>query len=150
MGILVSGIIYQGKILVEKKFYPEEGFISEEMLGDLFNGIFQFVNQTFQDDLNKFAIGDYPILLVARKLTPTGESAVNEPPLLIFSIIEKDTNEKAVINAMNAALDQFLNRYSNFDIKSLKIKKFAKFEKRLEETFSDLALKLEDRFKGLF
>ncbi|RLI64288.1 MAG: hypothetical protein DRO88_07770, partial [Promethearchaeia archaeon] len=70
--------------------------------------------------------------------------------IVIFSIIEKDTKEKPVISAMNNSLDQFLNRYSNFDIRSMKIKKFKKFEKRMEETFADLALKLEDRFKALY
>lgn len=120
------------------------------MLGDLFNGIFNFVNQTFHDDLNKFSIGNFPILLISRKLPSIGEQASNDPPILIFSIIEKDTNEKPVIDAMNSTLDQFFNRYSNFDIKSLKIKKFKKFAKRMEEIFSDLALKLEDRFKALY
>ncbi|WP_457557880.1 hypothetical protein [Candidatus Harpocratesius sp.] len=150
MGILVTGIIFKGTILVDKKFYPEEGFISEEMLGDLFNGIFNFVNQTFHDDLNKFSIGNFPILLISRNLPSTGKESSEEPPILIFCIIEKDTNEKPIIDAMNSTLDQFFNRYSNFDIKTQKVEKFKKFAKRMEETFSDLALKLEDRFKALY
>lgn len=150
MGILISGIIFRGHILVEKKFYPSDDFISEEMLGDLFNGVFQFADQAFHENLNKFSIGNYTVLILARKLSQSVTPDEEEPPVLIFSIVEKDTSEKTVLNSMNSALDQFFNRYSNFDIRSLKIKKMKKFAGRLEEIFSDLALKLEDRFKSLY
>ncbi len=150
MGILVSGIMFKGEILAEKKFYPEDGFISESVMGDLFHGIFQFVDLTFNDNLHKFSIGDYSVLMIAKKLSQSVNLEENEPPVLIFSIIEKDTREKPVLNAMEEALNQFFNRYSNFDIRSLKKRKLAKFSSRLEEVFSDLALKLEDRFKALY
>ncbi|MHA1673080.1 MAG: hypothetical protein ACTSYI_05580 [Promethearchaeota archaeon] len=150
MGILVSGIMFKSEILAEKKFYPDEGFIAENVLGDLFHGIYQFVDSTFHDNLHKFSIGGYTVLMVARPMSQSVNPDENEPPVLIFSIIEKDTSEKPVLIAMEVALDQFFNRYSNFDIRSLKMRKMAKFSSRLEETFSDLALKLEDRFKALY
>ncbi|MHA1519137.1 MAG: hypothetical protein ACTSRK_03040 [Promethearchaeota archaeon] len=150
MGILVSGILFKGEILVEKKFYPDEGFIAANALGDLFSGIFQFVDTAFNDNLHKFSIGDYAVLMIAKKMSQSVNSDENEPPVLIFSIIEKDTNENPVLSTMEVALDQFFNRYSNFDIRSLKKRKMSKFSSRLEEIFSDLALKLEDRFKALY
>ncbi|TFH26475.1 MAG: hypothetical protein E4G98_07035 [Promethearchaeota archaeon] len=150
MGILVSGIIYKGEILAEKKFYPEDGFITENVLGDLFQGIFQFVDITFHDDLHKFSIGNYSVLIIAKHMSQSADPDEEKHPVLIFSIIEKDTGEKPVLNAMEKALDQFFNRYSNFDIRSLNKQKMAKFSSRLEDIFSDLALKLEDRFKALY
>lgn len=150
MSILVSGIIYKGQILAEKKFYPEEGFVGEAAMGDLFQGIFHFVDRAFKDELNKLSIGNYTVLILAKIFSQNENLEVTEPPVLIFSIIEKDTKEKPVLDAMKVALEQFFNRYSNYDIRSLRVKKTKKFASRLEAVFSDLALKLEDRFKSIY
>jgi hypothetical protein len=70
--------------------------------------------------------------------------------LMMYTIVEKSSDEKVVTKAMNNILSVFLNRYSWNDIQSLNIKKFKKFNKRMEKIFGDLILRSEDRFKSLF
>ena len=72
---------------------------------------------------------------------------------MMYCIVQKGMSEIVVKENMDIILDQFLNRYSKFELFNLDkkiIKKMEKFAPRIDDQFKDLALKPEDRFKKIF
>lgn len=74
----------------------------------------------------------------------------NDQIISIYTIADKKTDNKVILKCMNTALDQFLNRYSLFDIRNFNFKRFKEFEERLAHVFGDLVYSLEDRFQSIF
>ena len=76
--------------------------------------------------------------------------ATDKKQLLMYSIVDKESDEDVIKKVMDSALFQFTNRFSWYDIIEKKTKKFKKFTSRLTKIFGDLVLKSEDRFKSIF
>lgn len=150
MVILETGLIFSGQLLVEKKFYPENYAIQADLIGNLINEALDMANHVFADKLAKFSLGDYSIHLQSKELDDKPENEEFQPKLIIFCITEKDVNQKSLNEGMMTALNQFCLRYPKNDIKNVNIPLFQEFSDRLSTIFSDLALNLEDRFKGMF
>jgi hypothetical protein len=149
MAILETAISFQGDPLIERTFYSTDDVLDKNIRNALLQAITGLAQEAFNDAIQSFTLGDYSIVLfsheVAEPINP-----INKHPLMMYCIVEKNTDEKAIKQCMQDALVQFLNRYSLNDIFEKKTKKFKDFPDRLSKIFKDLILKSEDRFKSLF
>jgi hypothetical protein len=153
MAIFETGLLLDGIILVERKYYDSSNALDNQMRAGLLAAVDGFAKEAFNTELDSFTLSSYTLVAVTDRFsepnTPEGESS-KDHTLLMFSIIEKDTNEKAVKTCMEDALQQFRNRYSINDIITKNPTHFKKFEKRFDKFFKDLVLKSEDRFGSIF
>ncbi len=149
MAIYEMGLLLNGKILVEKKYYVSANALDNQLRAGLLAAVDGFAKEAFNTELDSFTLSSYTLVAVSEELPmPGDESTINT--LMMFSIIEKDTNEKAVKNCMLEAINQFKNRYSINDILIKESKHFKKFANRFDKIFQDLTLKSEDRFGSMF
>lgn len=120
------------------------------------NGLLQTItnltNEAFGEDVQSFTLGNFSIIMATQIIegSKINNSTDDTEKLMMYCIIDKKTDESAVMRAIKKALSQFLNRYSYYDIQQNKNRKFRKFQPRLKKIFGDLTLLSEDRFKSLF
>lgn len=151
MAIYETGILLDRKTLVEKKYYDSSNQLDNDLRAGLLSAIDGFAKEAFDTELDSFTLSTYTLLAISRQIREPGtEGKHGMHTLMMFAIIEKETNEKAVKDCMNDAVNQFLNRYSTNDILTKKSKHFRKFTKRFDKIFKDLSLKSEDRFSSMF
>ena len=152
MAIYELGLLLDGKILLEKKYYDSKNQLDSELRAGLLSAIDGFAKEAFNTELESFTLSSYTIVAISQSLLEPGSYQDKNAPthrLMMFSIIDKITEEKVVKKLMNEALNQFLNRYSTIDILSREPKYFAKFADRFDKIFSDLILKTEHRFESI-
>lgn len=159
MAILETAILYKDKPLSEVQFYSSDEFLSHETRNGLLSAVVNLVTTAFDDEIQNFSIGGHTILVILKDLIGDDDDVEDEdkiidrkinPPLGIYCIIDKESNNKQIKKIMEEAITQFINRFSIYAIKNEKPKKFQKFNSRLEKLFQALALKHEDRFKSIF
>lgn len=150
MAILETGFIFNQTLLVEKKFYPVEGFLTKQIQTSLISGIQGLAEFAFKDEIQKITIGEYIVLFKTKQINQDNIEGDQKKSLIVYCITEQNSNFSLIFEAMDDILAIFLNRYSFFDIKEAGKKKFKKFSNRIEKRFGDLALNLEDRFKSLY
>lgn len=152
MAIFETGILLNGNILIEKKYYNASNALDNQLRAGLLAAVDGFAHDAFNTELDSFTLSSYTLVALSRNLEIPiiPEENAKSHSLMIFTIIEKDTNEKAVKVCMKKALDQFLNRYSLNDITTKDSSHFAKFTNRFDRIFKDLILKSEDRFSSMF
>ncbi len=152
MAIFETGILLDGKILLEKKYYDASNALDNQLRAGLLAAVDGFAHDAFNSTLESFTLSSYTLVAISRNLEIPiiPEEQVKSHTLMIFAIIEKDTNERAVKMCMDKALDQFLNRYSVNDILTKDSSNFVNFTNRFDKIFKDLILKSEDRFSSMF
>ena len=153
MAIFECGLLLNGEILMEKKFYDSSNALDNQLRAGLLSAIDGFAKEAFNTELDSFTLSSYTLVAISEQINEPpnkNEEIGNKHSLMMFSIIEKDTNEKAVKKCMNETIQQFLNRYSVVDIATKSPKHFKKFAKRFDVIFKDLILKSEDRFGSMF
>ena len=149
MAILETAIVLENKWLIVHRYYDsaeDVKFIESRTF--MINTIRQIAEKAFGDELVSFSTGEFRTLLTSLKLENY------EKHLLMYCIVDNNTIKKDVIKKMNKILNQFVNRYSEFDImnhtESDKIEKFEQFEKRITKIFGDCIFTKDDRFKSMF
>ncbi|MBD3354130.1 MAG: hypothetical protein GF364_21795 [Candidatus Lokiarchaeota archaeon] len=151
MAIYETGLLLDGKILLEKKYYDSSNQLDKTLRAGLLSAVDGFAKEAFDTELDSFTLSSYTLVAVSRPIEEPGEGGKKKPhTLMMFCIIEKDTDEKAVKSCMIDAVNQFTNRYSVNDILTKNTKHFKKFNKRFDKIFKDLSLKSEDRFSAIF
>ena len=149
MAILETTISFQGDPLIERAFYSTDDVLDKNIRNALLQAITGLAQEAFNDAIQSFTLGDYSIVLISHEISEP-INPTNKVPLMMYCIVEKNTDEKAIKQCMQDAVTQFLNRYSLNDIFEKKTKKFKDFPDRLSKIFKDLILKSEDRVKSLF
>lgn len=148
MAVLEIAILIDGEILFIQKFAETEDITFNESRNAIINTIFSITEELFDSNLNNFSIGKYRILLSSQKLLDKDQS------LLIYCIVERDSdNDDANIEIqqiMENILDQFINKYSVFNIINFNIKKFKKFEDRIRRELGNYIHTKEERFNNIF
>lgn len=151
MAIYETGILIDRKTLLEKKYYDSSNQLDNDLRAGLLSAIDGFAKEAFDTELDSFTLSTYTLLAISRTIKEPGvEDRSGKHTLMMFAIIEKETNERAVKDCMKDAVNQFMNRYSVNDILSKPAKHFKKFGKRFDKIFKDLSLKSEDRFSSMF
>ncbi|MHA1673814.1 MAG: hypothetical protein ACTSYI_09295 [Promethearchaeota archaeon] len=155
MAILEIAISFQSVTLLEKQFYSTDNVLDKQIRNALLQTISGVVNEAFGEEIQSFSLGKYTITIITHDLNEHSERSSDHPDhisdtLMMYCIVDQNSDDKTVLKTMKEALGHFTNRFSTFDITQKKIKKFKKFGKRLDVIFGDLILKSEDRFKSLF
>lgn len=155
MAILEASILFQSDSVLETQFYETEDVLDRKIRNSLLQAITDLTSEAFGEEMQSFSLGEYSIVFISHKVgvstdEDNSENITNEERIMMYCIVNKNTDEKIILKSMNDALFQFTNRFSMDDLYHRKLKKFKKFEKRLEKIFGDLILKSEDRFKSLF
>lgn len=149
MAILELGILFMQEVLLETQYYTTNHKIDKNLRLSLLHSLDSVTSEAFGEELSGFSLGEFTILM-AKKAVSEPNNQAHKESLILYSIIDKETNEKVVKQNMEIALNQFLDIYSLHDIFNKKTKKFKDFDERLKKIFKDLILKNEDRFKSLF
>ncbi len=152
MAIIETAIMFNGTNLVEDQYYSSANVLDKRIRNGLLQTIKNLTSEAFGEDVQSFTLGDYSIIMASRDIEDSKHEKIKKDldSLMIYCIIDKKTDEKAVLRALDEAISLFLNRYSFFDIQEMRIRKFRKFRPRLKEIYGDLTLMSEDRFKSLF
>ncbi|MHA1776398.1 MAG: hypothetical protein DRO88_08480 [Promethearchaeia archaeon] len=159
MAILELAILYQNNPLFEKQFYSTSNVLDKKIRNSLLQTISGVINEAFGEEIQSFSLGKYTITVLTHPLGDPDNSPSNLDkshnnsalkPLMMYCIVDQNSDDKIVLKTMKEAMLQFCNRFSVYDISQNKVKKFKKFDKRLDKIFGDLILKSEDRFKSLF
>ncbi|MHA1520409.1 MAG: hypothetical protein ACTSVZ_09220 [Promethearchaeota archaeon] len=155
MAILEIAISHSSETLLEKQFYSTDNVLDKQIRNALLQTISGVVNEAFGEEIQSFSLGKYTITIISHDLNEGSDLSPDNPnriadPLMMYCIVDENSHDKTVLKTMREALALFTNRFSTFDITQKKIKKFKKFNKRLDVIFGDLILKSEDRFKSLF
>lgn len=159
MAILELAILYEHQPLLEKQFYSTSNVLDKNIRNSLLQTISGVVTEAFGEEIQSFSLGKFTITVITHSLDQEGGALSNSnkssgsshlEPLMMYCIVDQNSDDKIVLKTMKEAMNQFCNRFSVFDIQEKKIKKFKKFDKRLDKIFGDLILKSEDRFKSLF
>ena len=159
MTVFEAAILYKRNILSNVHFYEVDDILSGENRVTLTNAVITLAESAFEDSIQNFSLGEQKILIKLKNLAihkiTEGDAVIETetkssnhfPPLIIYCIIEKKTNEKKVKKCMEDSITQFLNRFSIYDITTKDPSKFKMFNIRLRKIFKDLSLNTEDRFK---
>lgn len=156
MAIYETGILLDGKLLTQKKYYDQSNSLNGKLRDGLLSAVYSFAHEAFNTEFESFSSSSYSVVVVSKIFE--GSSALNknsmEDPeklpthvLIMFSIIEKKTDEKAVKNCMRNALNQFMDRFSSNAILNEEPEHFTEFSDRFDHIFKDLTLNCEDRLK---
>ncbi|HMF33184.1 MAG TPA: hypothetical protein VKK79_17295 [Candidatus Lokiarchaeia archaeon] len=148
MAILEAGLNYEGMTLVSQKYYDTEIEFDDRLRSGLLSAISSFAKEAFQDTIESFSLSKFEIICIRRSINVPGNKI--ESNLLAYAITDKDTNLKIVKSFLGKIVDAFLNRFSVRDIGGGDMEKFEGFKDRIDQIFSDLRLKTEDRFKSIF
>ena len=154
MAILETAIMLGDEYLIEKQFYSTEDVLDKNIRHALLRTIPNLANVAFGEAIQGFSIGDYAVVIVMHTIEiPSKDKnleSTEKKQLLMYTIVDKESDEDVIKKVMDKALFQFTNRFSWYDIIERKAKKFKKFTPRLTKIFGDLVLKSEDRFKSIF
>jgi hypothetical protein len=152
MAVLETGINIGNRSLIEIKYYSaSDGVLDPNLRAGFLSALESFTNEVFGDDINVVSLASFKLVCSSEMISlPSNEESNNSEPLLVYAIIEKETDPTIVKEHLQKISSHFLNRYSLNDIFSKKPKFFNKFETRINEIFGDLRLKTEDRFRSLF
>ena len=152
MAIYETGLLLNGRILLEKKYYNQTNALDNQLRAGLLAAVDGFAKEAFNTELDSFTLSSYTLVAISQRLAVPGKEKDPDQnnTLMMFAIIEKDTNEKAVKQCMKEAMHQFTNRYSINDIITKDLGFFSKFSERFDKIFRDLTLKSEDRFGSMF
>ena len=154
MAILETAIMLGDEYLIEKQFYSTEDVLDKNIRHALLRTIPNLANVAFGESIQGFSIGDYAVVIVMHTIEipskDKNSQATEKKQLLMYTIVDKESDEDVIKKVMDKALFQFTNRFSWYDIIERKSKKFKKFTPRLTKIFGDLVLKSEDRFKSIF
>ena len=149
MAILEVGLSFMQDVLLESQYYSANHRIDKNVRMNLLHGLDSMTSAGFGEELSGFTLGEYSILMSKKSITEPNHPEHSEN-LILYAIVDRETNEAVVKQNMAIALENFLNLYSLNDIFQKKTKKFKDFDERLRKIFKDLILKNEDRFKSLF
>jgi len=154
MAILEMGINLGTRNLVEIKYYTssEDYGLDANLRAGFLTALESFTSEVFGDDIHVVSLASFKLVCYCEMVSlPYSEiKDENTQPLLLYAIIEKDTDADVVKEYLSQINAHFLNRYSLYDIFTKKDKFFKTFEKRIDEILGDLRLKTEDRFRSIF
>lgn len=151
MVVLETSLIFKDTVLVEK-LYPagkNGDFLAKEIRTGLFNSLTHLAERAFQDELQNVSLGPYQIIQISQEIRQKVKNSSIDL-LSMYTIAKKETNTKEVVKCMRKTMQQFIDRYSIFDIYELKVQKFSKFADRFEKIFSKLIFSDEERFRSVF
>lgn len=139
MAVLELAILFERENIYEHKFYNStaEVKLDESIRDNLMQAVVGLSEQAFNDEVKKFCIANYSILMITDKIGIPGEEE-EEKPIRMYAIAENGINEKKVMSCMEDAMFQFLNRFSRYDIMQKDMKKFVEFSERFNKIFSEV------------
>ncbi|MHA1584032.1 MAG: hypothetical protein ACTSVU_03010 [Promethearchaeota archaeon] len=136
MAILELYINFNNQNLVDHKFYSvsSKKVLDSKIRDNLLSAVVGLSQNAFNDEIQKFSVGNHEILIIKEDLENL-ENSDQKIPIRMYSIVEKGTNRKTVLNLMNDTMFQFLNRFSRIDIFSYNKTLFLEFNERLNHIF---------------
>ena len=152
MVVLETTVVFKETILVEK-LYPagKNGeFLDRTIRNGLISSISNLAERAFQDELQSVNLGPYQIVQFSQEIKQTEKKKSPIETISMYTIAEKNTNKKEITKCMQASMNQFLNRFSKYDIFQLNTKKLQKFEDRFEKIFQKLIYSDEERLRSVF
>jgi hypothetical protein len=150
MAVLEVGINLGLKNLVEIKYYPSDNAISSKIRAKFLEGLEDFLSEVYADKLNVISFSNFRIVCYHKIVQLSREDVKNTQPLLVFAIIEKETNPDFVKEHLKEISSLFLKKYDLNEIFLKDAWAFKDFEHQANLVLGDLRLKIEDRIGSLF
>ena len=153
MAVLELGISLGSRNLIDVKYYSSsDDVLNPNLRSGFLSALESFTTEVFGDDIHVVSLASYKLVCYTEVIESpdSNENNLIKEPLLIYAIIEKETDAQVVKDHLRQICLYFLNRYSRNDLFSKKDKYFRKFQERIDEVLGDLKLKTEDRFRSIF
>jgi len=144
------GLNLGSRNLIEIKYYGSKDVLNSDLRAGFLSALESFTTEVFGDDINVVSLASFKLVCSCEMVGLPGNDKNNTQPLLIYAIIEKDTDSEVVKELLEEINSIFLNRYALNDIFSKKGKYFKEFYSRINAILGDLRMTTEDRFKSLF
>ena len=141
MAVLELSILFDGKTILEHQFYnsTSEVRLNEDIRSNLMHAVVGLSQNAFQDEVKKFHIAEYIIMMCTDEIEIPGKEQVEKMPIRMYVIAISDSvNEKKVMKLMENAMFQFLNRFSYFDLIQDDPSKFFEFKERFNTIFHEV------------
>ena len=151
MAILELGVNFGPKNLLTVKYYSDsDNVISPELRAKFLTGLEDFVSEVYGDKMNVISFSNFQIVCYYKMIQLTDTDLDNSVPLLVFAIIEKETDPIFVKKHLKEILIEFLKEFEVHEIICEDIETFEHFDQKIEAILGDLRFKLDDRISSLF
>jgi hypothetical protein len=151
MAILELGVNFGPKNLLTVKYYSDsDNVISPELRAKFLTGLEDFVSEVYGDKMNVISFSNFQIVCYYKMIQLTDTDLDNSVPLLVFAIIEKETDPVFVKKHLKEILIEFLKEFEVHEIICEDIETFEHFDQKIEAILGDLRFKLDDRISSLF
>ena len=151
MAILELGVNFGPKNLLTVKYYSDsDNVISPELRAKFLTGLEDFVSEVYGDKMNVISFSNFQIVCYYKMIQFTDTNLDSSVPLLVFAIIEKETDPIFVKKHLKEILIEFLKEFEVHEIICEDIETFEHFDQKIEAILGDLRFKLDDRISSLF
>jgi hypothetical protein len=151
MAVLEIGINLGMKRLIEIQYYlSTDNILDSSIRAKFLTGIEDFISEVFGDEINVISLSSFEIICYQEMVKNADEEINNLEPLLIFSIIEKETSHKLVEQHLKDIISCFLKKYALNDILTKSPQFFKSFEPKIDEILGDLRFRTDDRIRSVF
>jgi len=151
MAILEIGINFGPRNLLSVKYYSDSDTVIDPKLRAKFlTGLKDFVSEVYGDKMKIISFSNFQIVCYYKMLTLSKLDLDNAAPLLVFAIVEKDTNPDFVKKHLKQIHAEFLNQFEVHEIICEDTEIFNDFNKTIDAILGDLKFNLDDRISSLF
>jgi hypothetical protein len=151
MAILELGVNFGPKNLLSVKYYSDsDNVISSELRAKFLTGLEDFVSEVYGDKMNVISFSNFQIVCYYKMIQLTDTNLDKSVPLLVFAIIEKETDPIFVKKHLKEILTEFLKEFEVHEIICEDTETFEHFDQKIEAILGDLRFKLDDRISSLF
>ena len=117
------------------------------MRSNVVKSVIDLAEYLFNDIVENFIVGSFRIVISTRALDFDKKRSIS---LICYTIATIDTDYKILKTCHNETFDQFLNRYTLYDIINKPSKKFKDFSKRFDSIFGDIVSAPQKRLCNIF
>lgn len=151
MAILEVGINFGSRNLLGVKYYSDsDNVISPKLRAKFLTGLEEYVSEVYGDKMNVISFSNFQIVCYYKMIKLTSTDLTSANPLLVFAIIEKETDPSFVKKHLKEILNEFLNTFEVHEIICEDVEIFTDFDEKVNEILGDLRFKLDDRISSLF
>ncbi|MFX1375327.1 MAG: type IV pilus biogenesis/stability protein PilW [Promethearchaeota archaeon] len=138
MAILEVGINIGMKNLTEIKYYTSSYILLDPNLrAGFLTALESFSNEVFGDNITIISLASFKLVCYCEMITLKTRDGFNEQNLILYAIVDKETDTEIISALLKIIFSLFLDRFSLNDIFSKKPKYFKYFDIQVNEILRD-------------
>ena len=151
MAILEIGINLGIKNLIAVNYYPAlDKEFDQETRAKFLAGLKDYLSEVYDDKINVISFSNFQIVCYNKMIPIADKISESTQPLLLFAVIEKDTDPMLVKQHLKKISISFREQFNPQEIINNHPDVFKSFLPHIDKILGDLRLKIEDRVSALF